>query len=272
MFKIKNAFFKILIELFIFNKEKRAQIKGKWAKKHLQKYINIALSKPLNPVINDNDKNIIWQYWHQGLENAPLIIQKCIASIKRIESDKTIHVLDFNTIKNYIQLPQRYYDLVNSGKMPIALFSDVLRVYLLEKYGGTWIDATIYLSKKIPDDILNSDFFGFQTAPDFKSFTGNKTSCYFIHSKKQSKNIQTIRRTLDAYWKENDFMFNYFMFEHIETILMDRTKELNAEWVKMPYYPRVCSGLRSIVYKRYNKEILDKLLEEFWLDKLDYKK
>ena len=252
MFKLQNTIFKILIEIFVLSKNKRAELKGKWAKKHLQKYINIALSEPLKPVIND-ECNIIWQYWHQGIENAPEIIKKCLASVKRCENDKVINVLTLDTIKNYIELPQRYYDLVNSGKMPIALFSDVLRVYLLEKYGGTWIDATSYLSGKIPQDILDADFFGFQNPPDFVGFTGNKTSCYFLHSKKQSKNIQVIRRTLDAYWKENDFMFNYFMFEHIETMLMDKTPELKKEWDKMPYYPRIYSGLRGIVYKKLEK-------------------
>ena len=257
MFKIKNTIFKIFIELFIFNKNKRAQIKSKWAKKQLQKYVDIAVSKPFKPVI-DEGEDLIWQYWHQGIENAPKVIQKCLASVKRIENDKTINVLTFDTIKNFVELPQKYYDLVNSKKMPIALFSDILRVYLLEKYGGTWIDATIYLSKKIPKDILNSDFFALQNPPTLKSFTGNKAVCYFLHAKAQSANIQAIKRSLDAYWAENDFMFNYFMFEHIETILMNKTAETKAEWDKMPYFERIDSGLNLIKYSKVgNKKSLN---------------
>ena len=30
-------------------------------------------------------------------------------------------------------------------------------------------------------------------------------------------------------------MINYFMFEHISTMLSDKTPELKAEWDKMPY-------------------------------------
>lgn len=271
MFKIKNTIFKIFIELFIFNKDKRAQIKSKWAKKQLQKYVDIAVSKPFKPVI-DEGEDLIWQYWHQGIENAPKVIQKCLASVKRIENDKTINVLTFDTIKNFVELPQKYYDLVNSKKMPIALFSDILRVYLLEKYGGTWIDSTIYLSDKIPNDILKSDFFGLQNQTNTTSFTGNKTACYFLHSKKQSINIQAIKRTLDAYWSENDFMFNYFMFEHIETILMDKIKETKEEWDKTPYYKRINSELHTIINKKYDKALLNEVLGKSWYHKLTYKK
>ena len=271
MFKIKNTIFKVFIELFILNKDKRAQLKAQWAKKHLQKYVDIAIKEPFKPIINKKN-NIIWQYWHQGIENAPEVIRKCLNSIKRVENDKTINVLTFDTIKNYIELPQRYYDLVNSGKMPIALFSDLLRVYLLEKYGGTWIDATIYLSEKIPQDILNSDFFALQNPPTLKSFTGNKAVCYFLHAKAQSANIQAIKRSLDAYWAENDFMFNYFMFEHIETILMNKTDETKAEWDKMPYFERIDSGLNLIKYSKYDEKKLNETLYKSWYHKLTYKK
>ena len=41
MNKLKNSIFKILIELFIFDKVKRSKIKARWAKRYLEKYIEV---------------------------------------------------------------------------------------------------------------------------------------------------------------------------------------------------------------------------------------
>ena len=127
--QIKNNIFKIFIELFVFDRKKRARIKARWAKAHLKKYVDKALKNIKYNDIDNNPNNKIWIYWHQGLDNSPELIKKCIESIKYYESDKEINILSFDTISEYVDIPQHYYDLVNSGKMKIAHFSDVLRLY-----------------------------------------------------------------------------------------------------------------------------------------------
>ncbi len=267
--RIKFDLIKVCLEVFVYPKYKRALLKAKYTKKFLQKYANIAVSTPFDPIAEEQTK-IIWQYWHQGVENAPEVIKKCLASVQKFEGDKTINILSLETIKDYIELPQRYYDLVNSGKMPIALFSDVLRVNLLQKYGGTWIDSTVYLTRKLPQEIFESDLFGYRM--DFeRNWTQNKTPCWFIHSKKNSANIQAIKRALDAYWTENDGMFNYFMFEHLQTILSDKTPELNAEWDKMPYISMPASKLRGLLDKPFDEESWEEILQNSGVHKLTYR-
>lgn len=46
--------------------------------------------------------------------------------------------------------------------MSDAALSDLIRFSLLEHFGGTWIDATVLLTGKIPEYILESDFFAFR--------------------------------------------------------------------------------------------------------------
>ena len=61
---------------------------------------------------NEEEKPIIWQYWHQGIENAPLLMQKCIESVKMHHPDCDVRVLSFTTINDYVKIPQKYYDLL----------------------------------------------------------------------------------------------------------------------------------------------------------------
>ncbi len=299
--ELKNSIFKILIELFIFDKVKRSKIKARWAKRYLEKYIEVQADGQLppdqyhcctavearfevDPVLQDKpvDKQLstdqidlplpLWQYWHQGKENAPELIQRCFESVQKYEGDRKINILSFDTIKDYVELPQRYYDLVSSGKMPVALFSDILRMYLLTQYGGVWIDSTILLTDKIPQEIIDSSFCVVRKDPE-KDNQENKMSCYFIRADKNSPNLNAIKRTLENYWAENDFMINYFMFEHISTMLSDKTPELKAEWDKMPYLDgEICGKLQTIMDKNFSQEEFNELKSETFMHKLTYKK
>lgn len=141
------------------------KVKSCWAKKHLEKYVQIALNKNIEetPI---HDKHIIWQYWHQGEEKAPLLIRKCLESIEKYCLEYKRVVLSYDNLADYVEIPSMYYDLVNQGKMLLTFFSDVIRCYLLTQCnGGTWINLTIYLTDKIPNSILESKFFIFQKNP-----------------------------------------------------------------------------------------------------------
>ena len=255
MNKLTNDIFKILIELFVFDRKKRSILKARWAKKHLEQYICNNISK--EPV--EEDEQIIFQYWHQGKENAPDLIKECFESVQKYQGDKKIIVISFDTVKDYVDIPQKFYDLVNSKKIPIAIFSDIVRLYLLDKFGGLWIDSTILLTDKIPQEVWESDFCVFQKNPE-TDLQENKMSCYFIRAKKGSPNLRAIKKTLENYWAGNDFLINYFMFEHVSTMLSKRP-ECKAEWDKMPYLDAEKAGM-----KQKGMEV------DYFAHKLTYKK
>ena len=83
--KLQNSIFKIIIELFIWNKKARSKAKANWTKWHLKKYVDKAIKETqIENIKTNNERPIIWQYWHQGIENAPLLIQKCIELTKKL--------------------------------------------------------------------------------------------------------------------------------------------------------------------------------------------
>ena len=134
------------------------------------------LSFPKNDV-----ENPIWIYWNKGIEQAPIIVQKCYESVCRHSNQKIILLNDQN-LADYIRLPDYIEKKKDAGQIPIARYADLMKFALLEHYGGTWIDSTVYLTDPIPDMILNSDFFAVRNslllidnpvlcavlAPDFK--------------------------------------------------------------------------------------------------------
>lgn len=111
------------------------------------------LSFPENDV-----ENPIWIYWNKGIEQAPIIVQKCYESVCEYSNQKIILLNDQN-LADYIRLPDYIEKKKDAGQIPMAGYADLMRFALLEHYGGTWIDSTVYLTDPIPDMILNSDFF-----------------------------------------------------------------------------------------------------------------
>ena len=271
MIKFTNSLVKIFLELFVFDRKLRARLKTRFAKAYLKKYVDYGVKINTSPQDEYSGNDIIWQYWHQGIDDAPELIKKCFESVRKHMPDKKQVIITFDTIKNYIELPQRYYDLLENKKIPIAIFSDILRVYLLNKYGGTWVDSTIYLTDKIPDDIMNSNFCVLQKNPETDNHE-NKMSCFFIHTKGYSEHMAVIKNVLDKYWKENDFLINYFMFEHVSTMLSDKTSALKEEWDKMPYYDAEITGeLQNHLFDDYTSEGFEEFKKKTSMHKLSYK-
>ena len=270
MLKLKNNIVKILLELFVFDKHKRSILKAKWAKYNLQKYVDYATNNLKNTNDEENPK-IIWQYWHQGEDKAPTIVKKCLETIKKYYPDYQINVLSYETIKDYIQLPERFYWLLKNDKISVAHFSDILRLNLLSQYGGMWIDATIYATGKLDDKILNSNFFMFQKNPKIDP-SQNNNSCYFVKANKGNIFLEAIKLAFEKYLSENDFIMNYFTFEHLVTMLSNSTEELTEIWNKMPciYTNDICA-IQDKKFNKIDKSDFDKILNSTTIHKLTYK-
>jgi len=96
---------------------------------------------------------VIWWCWLQGYDAAPPIVKACYNSLMRefkgsrvqevLSDGYEIKVIDAENWKEYIELPDFIVKKWEKKQIPPALFSDLLRLELLIKYGGTWIDSTV---------------------------------------------------------------------------------------------------------------------------------
>lgn len=102
----------------------------------------------------------IWRYWAQGWENAPFMVRYCTEAVQHYAPDWEIINLDDKNIGEYIDLPAY---LKNSSNFPIQPISDLIRVKLLDKYGGVWLDATAFLNTNLTAFLtpLDGEFFCF---------------------------------------------------------------------------------------------------------------
>ncbi len=69
-------------------------------------------------------------------------MKACYNSLKQLTGYSLV-VIDNTNWREYVELPGYIVEKWERARIPAALFSDLLRVELLIKYGGTWIDSTV---------------------------------------------------------------------------------------------------------------------------------
>lgn len=234
----------------------------------------------------------IWQYWGQGRENAPELVKACFKSVEKYCANKKIVILDDATIKDYIDIPDFIEEKLRQGIIPRAHFSDYLRTCLLLKYGGTWIDATVYLTDKIPDEIENSDFFVFKPiayseckkVPSLKMLKLLERiptylspflclSNWFIHAETNNRILEIIKRFLEEYWKKENNLVDYFFYHHFFTFAVLNNEECKKIYEAMPNIAnRNPHMLQNVLLDEYDEELFKELKELSSVHKLTYRK
>jgi len=105
----------------------------------------------------------IWIFWEQGFDKAPQVCKICLDSWISKNKYWEINVLDKNKLKEFIdveEINKNFYEI-----QPIQTRSDLIRTLLLKKYGGVWVDSTLYcfqpLDAWLPKAMNNQKFFTF---------------------------------------------------------------------------------------------------------------
>ena len=121
----------------------------------LDNYSRDLISLPINyPSFTDktvkefieNSDRIIWSYWND--ETIPWVVQLALKTWKQNQPQDCICLLTPKTLFSFIDksdLPPNYKKLFTQRQ------ADVIRIVLLEKYGGLWMDATFLLGKNLDD-------------------------------------------------------------------------------------------------------------------------
>lgn len=213
--------------------------------------------------------NIVWFCWFQGISKAPPIIKACYESLKLNLKGKEIRIVDESNRRGYAPMPDFIEHKWRKKLIPPAAFSDLLRLELLIRHGGTWIDSTVLcISDKFPKEMLDTDLFFFQFKQEHElGFRG--ISSWFITAKANSPVLMTLRDMLYAYWKDFDCVLEYFLFHRF----MDAIAKSRPEcFASMPYaYSPYALALRRHWSDSFDNDMWDRLMARSPFNKLTYK-
>ena len=235
-------------------------------------YMPVLLQKEneyCNETLKREEHRRVWFCWLQGMENAPELVKVCYESICKYITDREIVVLSNENIKQYADLPEYVLKKHEKGIIPDAAFTDMLRLELLCKYGGTWIDATVLCTgSEGINEILDADLFVFQqTRKGTTQFIG--MSSWMMSSAANNSFLLVVRDMLYEYWKEKNCVMDYFLIHLFFCMMAERHPEVVAKMPKKSN--RVPHYLQRRLADSYDKVWMEELKAHCAFHKLTYR-
>ena len=253
------------------NKAAIEQIQSERVSRYLLRHYKSQIIQP----INESDPSvgptrIIWICWLQGLENAPEIVKRCVASVKQYMPKYEIRILTNENIYDYVSLPEHIVKKYKKGIIKFAHFSDILRTALLIQYGGIWIDSTVLFTGSIPSRVLDLSLFFLQQSK--MQVTPHMGSSWLLVAHKGNPILSRVLELLYAYWERENKLRDYYLYHIFFYLVLTYNKQGEQAWRAIPYYSNVDSHtLRAYLFDDYEEAGWKLFTEHSNLHKLSWK-
>lgn len=258
----------------------------------IQAYVNNEL-KPVIDKYNDNpsarnlepkptsnisdDKMPIWCCWWQGVDTMPEIAKMCHTRLKQVipEDKAELHIITLDNYTNYVDIPQHIVEKFEKGIVTMTTMSDVLRFCLLERYGGYWLDATVFFTDDIPNEYFEKDFYcqKMTNRPELVAREACKCNwCGFsMHGKKGNPVFSFMVDAFSYWWSKYDSIIDYVLIDYM----------LMAGYMNVPKIKEIIDTVEDNnedifeLYQKlnepYSKELFESFTQRNVMHKLTYK-
>lgn len=223
-----------------------------------------------DPSLDHGKDDTVWICWFQGMENAPPIVQACYRSVCRVmEGERKVVVITRENYAEYAEFPRFIVERFEAGIISPALFSDLLRTELLIRHGGTWIDATVFLSGKVPEYILDSKLFMFRIAGYDIILQATRMESWFLSACRNEKILLLAQKLLYLYLEKHKTPAEYLIWYDFMELAIERFPK---EWREVPPVVRgPCDLLQNMLFEPYRQDVWDILTANSSVHKLTYR-
>lgn len=208
----------------------------------------------------------VWWCWFQGEENAPDVAKACLESVRKNMSGKQVIVITEKNMYDYVSMPDFIIEKYKKGIISKTHFSDLLRLELLIRHGGLWIDSTVLCTGN-PCYAFNTPLFAFKT--NEKNDPATAAQSWFMSSEKNNPILVLARDLHYEYWKHHNFQIHYFIFYFFLKLAAEKYSE---QWKAMPFFSDVPPHiLQRELFTQYTEERMAQLERMSDIHKLTYK-
>ena len=217
--------------------------------------------------------SIIWRYWQQGLTNVPYPVDITLDSTENKTGNHPVKILDGTSYKEYIDVPDYIEEKAQNGQMNIAVFSDYIRLALLKRYGGVWLDSTFYVNSDFPGEIDNMPFYTINQGNKRNwVVTRDRWSVGLLACAPNNPLISFCEEFLREYWKKETTPIAYLMTDCIIGIAYDEIPAFREMIDNVPVNNTHCFDfLTEFRNEAYDEVKQDEMNKDTYLYQLSYK-
>lgn len=204
------------------------------------------------------------------------MVKKCIESQKKALTDYEHRVLTLENYHQWVELPEYVVKKFRKGKIPRALFTDLLRLAVLKKYGGVWLDASVLFTGFENEKLLNrwnrieqSEFTIYRYFKRGRKETVGLSN-WFIAARPNEFVVSTVLDMLLAYWKDYNCTVDYYIMHLYIGMALKAVPSLAESMPRENSYQSIMLG--RVLAKDYDKDWWDDVKAHVFLHKLNYRK
>lgn len=227
----------------------------------------------LNPV-PEGMGNRIWICWWQGLNQAPEIVKACINSIRQNAAGRDVIIITKQNVFKYTEIPNWILDMARTGSISKTHISDLLRLEILARYGGIWLDATFFCCRPLSNAIYSAPMFSIKR-PDYlhASIASGYFANYSLGCDEAHRFVfAAIRDMWIEYWRRSDFLIDYLLTDYLIVMAQRHCPAVADAFDSIrPNNPN-CDELFKVLNKPYDESRWQGLNSDTDLFKLTWKK
>lgn len=223
------------------------------------------------------EKFPVWCCWWQGEESMPELVKMCHTRLKQvIPNDRAeLHLITLQNYKQYVDLPEHIVRKFNDGVITMTTMSDVLRFHLLEKYGGYWLDATVFFTGSIPEEYFSGQFFCQRMVSNTSCAQREACGCNWCGFSMAGPQGNIIFRFMkDAFakwWSEYDTIIDYVLIDYLLLSGFRHVPQIAEIINQVPDNNEDIFEMYQVLNQPYSEELYKRVTKRNVMHKLTYK-
>lgn len=236
--------------------------------------------KPTQAIVINNsekDKLPIWCCWWQGEESMPELVKLCQTRLKQvIPQDKAeMHLITLDNYAQYVDLPEHIVRKFQEGIITMTTMSDVLRFYLLEKYGGYWLDATVFFTDNIPEEYFSGQFYCQRMVSNVeyskREACGSNWCGFSMTGPKGNIIFQFMKDAFSKWWAEYDTIIDYVLIDYMLLTGFKHVPAITEIISSVPDNNEDIFEMYKVLNQPYSEELFRRVTRRNVMHKLTYK-
>ncbi len=237
---------------------------------HIGNYAELVDSPP---VYRDPESKIpVWVCWWQGEHDMPELVHTCIESIRRnIPADLCrLHIITLDNVGEYLSFPQWIIDRFEAGSITMTALSDILRMGLLYRYGGMWIDATYYVASPLDTGLFESGFYTqrFEKGKWKADVVQGRWAGNLLFTKPGNVLCKFVLNAFYMYWFSQEKAIDYYLIDYLIDTAYSNIDEVREMIDSCEYSQPDCLELHKILDDPFDPELYKNLTEKTTFFKL----
>ena len=231
---------------------------------------NIVLSKPNHHDISNISP--IWICWWQGENAMPEIVKVCYQRILKFAGNHPVLLVTLDNYKEYVNFNPKVISKFENKELLPAHLADLLRLKLLDSYGGLWLDATIFLSRPLDENVFEYDFYSLSNDCKNHISVSNFRWCSFVLGcKKGNPLMHSLAVAFEKYIAQESCFIHYLVIDYFIDMLYKHNDYVRNLIDGLPSGGRFLHTLRELYSHSFDRVLFDNMLADTKYFKLTYK-